>query len=269
MSIFHTENNFLLQKIDPYYVPIQVESYITKCESMGSILEHLTPHKENENNQAMKFTLPVDVTKNEATALQKAHSYVLQPPPLKPQLDLSRTESSDSLDSSDYQSSRTSIATSVSPLHVAPRKEELSTDATLQSIVGHRVTACSNLSFEQKQCRAYSSSDDESFSSQSIASSQDAQTSLRLPSSYDKLILSTPDGYSAVEEPQDNRIVLTFSSSLSCNYTENVIFIEQESNDTDTFSEDSNQEEVQGHENIDGSLANMNLTINPHHFDPL
>lgn len=226
---------------------------------MGSILEHLTLHKENES-------------KNEEAALQEVfamHSYVLQPPPpLKPQSDLSRTKNSDS---SDYQSSNTSIATTLaSPFHVASKEAELNTDVSersLQSIIlatGRKTIACSNMLFEQKQCRACSSSsDDSNYSSQSTVSSQGTKDCFRLPdeitSSYDldNLILSKPDE----ESFQDNRIVLTFSSSLG---------IEPESTDSDTLSEDSIQEEAQRHsEKMEDSLAKMNLTINPHHFDPL
>lgn len=270
-----------LQKIDPYYTPIQVDSYISKSESMGSILEYLTPDKK----QATKFTLPMknpsETAQQEADELQMIPMhYVLQPPPLK-QLDsfiLSRKESSES--SSGYQSSNTSIATSTlphlgeTPLPITPGEAEFESASLLHStsfVNEHHTTACSNLLFEQMLRRTSSSF---SADSQSTTVAEDNHQGLhsKIISYYDidKLILSQTDEDSDVEDSlglfQDNRVILTFSSSQSDD-NETVILMEPESADSD-----STREEFEDHglsEKLKGSLAETNLTINPHHFDPL
>lgn len=278
---------FFRQKIDPFD-PIEVESYIKKCESMGSIFEYLTLYTDKEKKQATKFTLPVNNSillakqPKEAEIVQDKsiaqHSYTLQPPTLQSDW----TESIESSDgSSDYQSSNTSIITTSASPHLEENTSHVRghSDGGCASSLhcvsladGHETIACSNLLFEQKLCRTCSSSSEYSYSSHSTTGLQtysedrthcESHFNGKPPftSDLDELILGKDsDTEGSLDLFRDNRVVLTFSSSLSCN--ENVIIIKAESDDSDDLSYDSTQE-------IQSLPEDTNLTINPHHFDPL
>ena len=272
-----------MQKVDPYYAPIQVEPYIQKCESVGSIVEYLALHKDNGTDEPPKFMLPVNNPTQQAIDLHtdsisdEYKQYVLQPSPHSTWSDKKNT-------------STTSVATTATLPQLDEstvyREAELnfggSTNYSKSSQGdGNNTVACSNLLFERKHCsnnyRTSSSSSDDSFSSVSTTGSaalyKDASAAefcdtKNITYNLDELILSKPDEYSdeegSLELSQDNRIVLTFSPQ-SCN--ENVITIDSDM-DSGTIPT-SSSEEQDTQEDMPESLTETNLTINPHHFDPL
>lgn len=221
--------------MDPYYTPVQVDSYIQKCESTRSILEHLTFHVDGTPLALSANELS---QKSESFSSKRAvysHSYVLQLPPLK-------THSSNLT----YQSPITSPPHQAysSMLAVNNSKVQDSPDTSYRYTKRH--VECLNKLFDGKQHHNnhYTIPSDDT----STANGQDSEYDL------DSLILneledSETDSLSDIT--QDDCIMLTFPPG------ENSDSLVTKTNEA------AKEEHMQEH------LAESNLTINPHHFDPL
>ena len=214
---------------------------------MGSILEYLTP-----DHLGKKQILPAETTsistQQSKDAREQVVPFMLHPPPLKLQqecFNMSETKSQES--ESDCLSSNTFIATGETLQHLHEAEFE-SDDSLLSVTLDNGTIACSNQLFEHKLCRT---------GSYDCCSSQSVQTFDDESQGHHSNIYE--DSHCEPGEAQDNRIILTFSSSQSYS-NENVIIIEPES---DTLSLDRTQDKLQQ------SLPATNLTINPRHFDPL
>ena len=188
-------------------MPIEVESlYISKYESMGSILEYLTP--ENMEGKQI-FSFPVDKP-SISTQQLKAAKEVRAPQQVC--INFSETKCQESSGCSNSQSSNTTRSTLQ---HL--KKAEFGSNESLLSDDEDPTKA---QLFDRTQCNFYS---DDSCSSQSIE------------------LLSEPDEDSdaEVEVVQESPIILTFSSPHSYSYKDNqkVIIMEPESADPDTISQ--------------------------------
>lgn len=228
-NTFHVD----AEKIDPYYVPIEVEPYIHKCESVGSILEHLSsPQKDDKpafvsppanSSSSLKQAIVED-----NSVAQGYKFYILQPPPFKNEF---------SIDSSNYQSSST---TTIASSHLE-ETGDLSSPTGYYHGIGP-----SSISSSDSNCKdekGYSTQKDkwkadESCGTENFACNVDEMCACIFHEDEGE-----DEGGHVPSSFQDDHIVLTFSPSPKCDKIDLITYPEED--------------------------ETLNLSINPHHFDPL
>lgn len=258
--------------MDPYYTPVQVDSYLQKCESTRSIFEFLTLHTDYQTNNRTPLALSATefVEKSEddypsmAIFSNYSHSYVLQLPPLK-----THSNPPDILNS-DYQPS----TASTSVAHQAQQDFTATTDyfnaqddPNTSYWHTRRHVACLNLLFDGKQhFDSKNSSYSHSTSSNNSNEVNQKDSEYDLDSLIlDELEIGNSEADNASDVTQDDCIMLTFppTADHSCG-DDSLTTVEpkaEESGNTEQLTEN--------HTTIEEHLAESNLTINPHHFDPL
>ncbi len=245
-------------------MPVQVDSYLQKCESTKSIIEFLTVHTDyqTDNRTPLKLSTTEFAEKSEdfpskmTTFINDySHSYVLQLPPLKAH--------SNPLDTtnSDYQSSTASM----SPMHQVQQDSMVATNYFKVQDTNYwhtrRHVACLNLLFDGKQHY-----DGQNSNYSHSISSDDTNENTGKDSEYDldSLILDElgeceTDNSSDIT--QDDCIMLTFPPTQGHSCGDNLANVKPKTEESD------NKEELIT--TVEEDLAESNLTINPHHFDPL
>lgn len=237
--------------MDPYYAPVQIDSYLQKCESTKSIFDFLTLRADYQDDNTAHLK---DEQPKEYPSLTKFnsynHSYLLQLPPLK-------THSNHP--DSDYQP----FTTIISPYHDQQDSQSTSyfnvqDELNTSYWQARRHVACLNMLFDGKQ---HYDSKNSSYCYSTSSDNTDTVQHKNSEYDVDSLVLEEledSEGGSLSDTTQNDWNILAFPpSSDSHSYNDNVRSINESNND------DGKSHAMEEH------LADSNLTINPHHFDPL
>ena len=245
-----------MQQIDPYYMPVQVDSCLRKCESAKSIIEHL------QNNGAPLAFSATELTHESedfppkvAIFNEYSHSYVLQLPPLKTHSNPTDTTNSDYKPSTIYTPTF-QVQESIVPINYF----KVHDDSSVSHLHTRRHVACLNLLFDEKQ------HDDSQNTNCSHCISSDEANEKDSEYDLDSLILDKLGDSETDNSSQNDCIMLTFPPTQCHNCNENLTTVNVEPKDDES---DDKEQLIQKHITMEGHLAESNLTINPHHFDPL
>ena len=246
--------------MDPYYTPVQVDSYIQKCESTRSVFEYLTQHTSYQtNSRTTEFVEQPEDFPSMAIFTNYSHSYMLQLPPLK-----AHPNPPDAL-SSDYQPFATSTPTAHQAQQDPANYFNVQDDLNASYWQTRRHVACLNLLFDGKQ---HDDSKNNSSYSHST-SSDDTNATNKKDSEYDldSVILEelqNSEADSSSDITQDDCIMLTFPPTEGHSCGDNVTTVESKAEETG-----DKEEVIENGTTMEEHLLESNLTINPHHFDPL